>query len=237
MNKRFSGRIGEDYDLFKSICPYYEDLQNIIEQKLFEYSIENNGIIEVLEIGCGTGHTTGRILRASQKISVTAVDNEKIMIEQARISLGLFNFESPRVKFVLNNAIKYLKSVEDETFDAFASAFTLHNFERNYREEVLREIYRCLKNRGFFINSDKYYFGNEKKDKIHSDWQLKQFDKFEEIGRPDLKKEWVNHYLEDEKPYRRMTEPEQKKLMQEIGFKKIKRIFRKHLEAIITAQK
>ena len=50
MNKRFSGRIGEDYDLFKSICPYYEDLQNIIEQKLFEY-VKKNPFVDVSNFG------------------------------------------------------------------------------------------------------------------------------------------------------------------------------------------
>ena len=186
-DKRFSGKIGTDYDLFKSICPHYEDLQNIIGQKLLEYSVKPDGNIEVLELGCGTGHTTGRILIASPKISVTAVDNEYIMIIRAADFLKNFLKES-RVVFKLKDALNYLKETPNETFDAFASAFTLHNFERNYREEVLKEIYRCLKKGGFFINSDKYYFGNKEKDEIHSAWQLKQFDKFEEVGRSDLKK-------------------------------------------------
>lgn len=35
----------------------------------------------------------------------------------------------------------------------------------------------------------------------------------------------------------KMTEPEQIELMEEICFKNIKRVYRKHLEAIITATK
>ena len=177
--KRFSGKIGEDYDLFKRASSHHDEFQYNGGLELLKYFInQSKEEINVLEIGCGTGITTGIILRADRRIKLTSIDSEKVMIDQSKTKLKLF--KKDRLKFILDDAFEYLQKTKEDTFDAVVSAYTIHNFERNYRELVLKEIYKKLRESGLFINADKYYFGNTTKDKRHSDWQLKRFNQFDQ---------------------------------------------------------
>ena len=61
VNKRFSGKAGEEYDLFKLACPHFEELENKVAKEISkQYKDSYLNEIEVLEIGCGPGFTTLR---------------------------------------------------------------------------------------------------------------------------------------------------------------------------------
>ena len=232
--KRFSSKVGEDYNLFSSVC-HHDELQEAIGKALKEHFFDSSlSKIEVLEIGSGSGHTSVKVLLAEPRAVLTAVDNEPIMIKQAKNFLKDFIFQG-RIEFVESDALEYLKTVKDETFDAFVSAWLLHNFKSNYRKKVLKEIYRVLKKGGFFVNGDNYAFDEEHLEKKELDWQLKKLEKFVSMGKPGLKKEWTKHYLEDKKPDVIMKEGKSIDLMKKIGFCNVKKIYRKHREAVVTA--
>ena len=237
-DKRFHGKAGEEYNLFKLACPHFEELENslgkIIQEK---FQDKNNSEIKVLEIGCGPGFTTLIILDSDKKIKIVAVDNESIMIEQAKDILKEF-IDNKRVQLIEDDALEFLEKQDSDSFDVFASGFTLHNFPNDFREKVLKEIYRVLKPEGIFVNADKYALDNELEHKKSLKWQLQQFkEKYSLINRPDLIKEWTNHYLEDDKPNVIMKESDSIKAMNKIGFKDINVVFRKQMDAVLFARK
>lgn len=233
MEKRFSGKVGLEYGLALKSRPHFERLQRKIAEFIYRNS---NAKFNALEVGGGYGYTTFYVLKRNSHLKVISLDNERKMIKQSKIFLKDY-IAAKRVKLVYSDALKFLKKTNSNTFDIFFSGFTLHNIEKHERKEILKEIYRVLKNRGLFINGDKYANNNRKIHARDLNWQLKQFEVYDKIRRSDLKKEWTNHYLRDEEPDLLMKEGEAKSQMKQIGFKKIRIIFRKHMDLILVAEK
>ncbi|MEA3515216.1 MAG: class I SAM-dependent methyltransferase [Nanoarchaeota archaeon] len=237
-DKRFKGNAGTEYGLFKLACPHFQKLENALG-KIIKEQFQSNSFeeIKILEIGCGPGYTTLIILDSDNRTRIIAVDNEPVMIKQAKEILNKF-IKNNRVELIEYDALKFLKKQSSDSFDVFASGFTLHNFTKDYREKVIKEIYRVLKQGGIFVNADKYALDDKSEHKQSLNWQLQQFKEgYSRINRPDLIEEWTNHYLEDDKPEVIMKESESIKSMSKIGFKNIKLLFRKQMEAILFAKK
>jgi trans-aconitate methyltransferase len=91
----------------------------------------------ILDLGCGTGHLTGKI--AESDADVTGLDSSTSMIAQARQ-----NF--PRLKFVLADARDFRF---DEPFDAVFSNAALHWI--GDAERVLQSVAAVLKPGGRFV--------------------------------------------------------------------------------------
>lgn len=237
-NKRFQGKTGKEYELFKLACPHFEELENTIG-KVIKNSFQNKNLkeIKIVEIGCGPGYTTLIILDSNKRTKIIAVDNESKMIKQAKEILKKF-IDSNRVKLIKADALEFLKKQNSDSFDIFVSGFTLHNFPTKFRDRVIKEIYRVLKSEGIFVNADKYALNDRQKHKKSLNWQLQQFkNEYTKINRLDLIKEWTNHYLEDDQPKIIMEESDSIKSMSKIGFKEIKIVFRKQMDAVLFAKK
>jgi len=237
-NKRFYGKAGEEYNLFKLVCPHFEELEGTLGKIIKDqFQDKENSEIKVLEIGCGPGFTTLVILDSDKRTKIVAIDNEPVMINQAKEILKEF-IDNERVKLVEDDALKFLKKQSSDSFDVFASGFTLHNLPTYFRKEIIKEIYRVLKPEGIFVNADKYALDNKLEYEQSLDWQLQQFkEKYSQINRPDLIEEWTNHYLEDNKPSIIIKESEAINFMSKIGFKNTKIIFRKQMDAVLFAKK
>ena len=233
-NARFSNVLGADYNLRSLSMSYHEKFQDIIKNSLKRFAEENQEAYElnVLEAGCGTGITTIRVLEADPRIKVIAVDNEEKTIKQAQQALK--DFEN-RIDFRQGDILAVLKNIEDASIDAFASALTIHNFPDDYRKKVFHEVSRVLKTKGLFINADKYAMDDPEAHSKSLQEQINSFDIYDTIGRSDIKKAWTEHYKQDE--YTKITEKEQIKMLEDLGFENIKVVFRESMEAVIKANK
>ena len=231
---RFSNVLGEDYNLRPLSMPYHEKFQDTLKDSLSEFAKQHKDKLElrVLEAGCGTGLTTIRILEADPRIKVVAIDNEEKTINQAQQALEDYK---NRIDFKKGDILVELKNIKDDSIDAFASALTIHNFPNEYREKVFYEIARVLKTKGLFINADKYALYDSYSHSKSLQEQIDSFDVYDSIGRSDIKKAWTEHYIQDEKT--KITEREQIKIIENLGFENIKVIFRESMEAVIKANK
>lgn len=238
MDKRFQGKTGKEFDLSAIAIPHRQEMQELIGatiQKEFKNKSINQ--IKVLEIGFGTGFTTQILAKSDKRVNVFAIDNEIKMLKQAESNLAPL-IQEDKIKLIHNDALAFLVEQDSNSYDVFASSETLHNFEHEYRQKILKEIYRILKPNGFFINADKYALDDENKHKESLNWQLREFqNKLAPLGREDLIKEWTKHYLDDDKPERIMKESKSIELMKALGFKDVGIIFRKQMEAILIARK
>ena len=91
MKKRFKGKFGEEYNLFKLACPHFDELQNEIRYLIKNWITEQNlKRAEILEIGCGHGYTTKIILSQDDKAGVTSIDNEPVMLKQTNDNLQIY---------------------------------------------------------------------------------------------------------------------------------------------------
>ncbi len=74
---------------------------------------------------------------------VFAVDNEPVMLQQAKASL-VDDVASGRACFILADILAYLNHQETITQQSIVSAMTIHNFDAAYRTSVLERIYQDL---------------------------------------------------------------------------------------------
>lgn len=236
-DNRFSGTAGEEYDLLLLAYPHYAELQSTVGRSITE-TFKNRVIpeIQVLEIGCGTGITSKVLLDSDKRIKLTALDNEQIMLDQAKEKLVEYATEE-KVEFVLSDVLKYLEQKPDASLDAVTSVFVLHNFKSDFREKVIKEIFRVLKKDGIFVNGDKFALDDEQAHTDSYDKQIKEFDKYDAIGRTDYKNHWVEHFKEDNAPDVIFKEGEAMEMLKKIGFKDVQLIYREAMEATIAATK
>lgn len=233
---RFSDILGgEEYEDLLIALDYYNEFQAETGKALSNYINENCKhlkVIKVLEAGPGTGITTVEILKADPRVKVVSVDNEPKMLDAVRKRFAKIDEFNDRVEFVMSDIVKFLEATEDESFDAFASVYTLHNFTSDFREKVISLIAKKLKHGGIFINGDKY----ARKGDLHKtdyDAEIANYRKFEvaakiaeKNGNSDrtqslrrIENEWVLHAAEDEK--NKITVEEQEGLFKTLGFTNI----------------
>lgn len=232
-DKRYSLNAEEDH-LFWQIVPHYNEAEETVAEAVQDtFRADNAQSLQILEIGCGTGLTTEKILKADERISLKAIDIDNETVEQARARL----IENKQVSFERADALEYLKRQPDASVDAVLSALVFHNCTAEYRERVFAEIYRTLKKGGIFVNMDKFTQDDETEHQAALKWQLKEFEKFDALDRPDLREKWTKHYIEDENPDFLMREGAYKNILEELGFAQVKKTYRYQMEATYLAQK
>jgi tRNA (cmo5U34)-methyltransferase len=230
--KRFANELGEEYDLFQKVVPHHDSFQAAIAEAIKVFALVCDGSVRVVEVGVGTGITTKLILDVDTRIYVTGIDNEPRTLHIAREAL---THDAQRVNLIEQDMLNALRTMPNVSADIFASAYTLHNVAPEYRAALLQEVARILRPGGLFVNGDKYALDDAVAHDQSLKQQLKDFEKFTELGRPDLRDSWTKHYLEDDRI--RMIESESKNQLAELGFGKIETVFRLGMEAVITAYK
>jgi len=245
---RFSDILGgAEYDELLLALDWYNEFESQTGLALKKY-LQNHCTdateIRVLEAGPGTGITTLELIKADPRVKVVAVDNEPKMLEVVKGRFATIEELKSRVEFVMADILAFLESCPDESFDAFASVYTLHNFTPDFRNKVIELISRKLKKGGAFINGDKYAEDNEEAHKKDLDGELKSYDKFDDIADEvskteglakanhfrQVRNEWINHMWEDEKV--KITVNEQIEMFEKLGFTDVE--WGKRYDLVIT---
>lgn len=234
----FSGVIGQDYDMLKLICPLATEMSRLVGEAVNAYSELRSGRpLQVVELGGGTGITTLSILSANEKISVYSVDNEPNMQKQAKKHLSQWA-DQGRLSFSSDDALTALRKLDDDSFDLMASAYTLHNFEQGYREQVIAEIHRVLKSGGRFINGDRYGLDDVSAHTATIQAEIAgYFRVLIEQQRPDLLEHWIIHLFNDESENHVMRESVALTQLADAGFNNVKLSNRMAVNALVTADK
>ena len=233
--QRFSGKLSDDYDLWRLARPFLDDVHAAVTSELRQFTQRRNRPLRALDIGMGDGAIT-RLLLDDAKLEVTGVDNEPKMLEQAQKGLSAA-IGSGRLKIVLADAQHFLADQPPQSFDIVASGYVLHNLTADYRERLYGQIWRVLAPSGILINADKYAQSGE----AHRDalrWQLGLFfDVLAPREKYDLLREWVLHYVEDEAADRVMPEADAIARLERLGFRDAKIVYRRYMDAVLVARK
>ncbi len=233
----FSGIIGEEYDMLNLICPLATEMSRQVGNKVAEYQAQLNRPLKVLELGGGTGITTLAILSACDQVEILSVDSEPTMQNQAKKSLNQWQVQGV-LTFSGQDALSALQDQETESVDVIASAYTLHNFQDDYRAQVVTEMFRVLKSGGLFINGDRYGL-----DDITEHTRLIQqevsgyFEVLTKLNRLDLLEHWIVHLFSDESENHVMRESAALKQLQDAGFSHIDLTNREAVNALVSSIK
>ena len=143
----FSKNYTED---MKGCVPYYMRLMSCFTSELdpdFKPST-------ILDLGCGNGNVTARLLQRFPEASFTLVDASKEML-----SICKKNF--------LNKNITYLETyfndlvLTNKSFDLVVAGFSLHHCKNHEKKELFRKIFNALNKNGIFMCSDLMISKNE----------------------------------------------------------------------------
>jgi len=104
----------------------------------------------VLEIGCGTGTVTSRLLDRGAR--VVALDQSPEMLEQARIRIG--DRAEGRITWHESTASE-IEALGDERFDAVVLCLCLSEMSRDERRFVLSAAGRCIAPGGRLVCADE----------------------------------------------------------------------------------
>jgi ubiquinone/menaquinone biosynthesis C-methylase UbiE len=233
----FEGDAARDLYLMNKFIVYIDRHNEGIRELLRDFFRDHDSKeTRVIEIGCGLGRTTREILAADRRNTVTAVDASLDMIRGMQ-NIFTKEIKQGRLRPVHSDGKGFVEKQDNDSYDAFVSGFTLHNFERNYRRDFLKAVYRILKRGGFFVNADKIAIDDPEQHKRALEWEIKQLSLLEKEGKGNLAEEWIKHYKKDESEEIVMKESEFVRQLEGFGFRDIRRINRKNLALTVTAVK
>lgn len=178
----------------------------------------------VLDIGCGTGNTSARILEAYPKAKLTCIDPSPAMIGIARRKLGdsVTFMESPVEAFQT-----------EERFDLAVSVMVMHNIQTTARrQEVYEKIYSALNPGGAYVSVDIF--------KGECDLSQKLFMKYwrdfmlESMPMDEVDGKWLALYKEKDKP---LKMSEQLAMLKKAGFSSVDIIHKSMNFGLILALK
>jgi ubiquinone/menaquinone biosynthesis C-methylase UbiE len=233
----FSGIIGKEYQMLKLICPFAVEMSRLVGVEVGDYCRTKAEPMNLVELGGGTGITTLAILSADQHLKVLSVDSEPTMQDQAKQSLKQWA-DAGRVSFCGEDALSALKNLPSNSVDLVASAYTLHNFEADYRRRVIQDVFRVLKAGGHFINGDRYALDDIDAHTRNTQREVAGYFKvLKEMDRLDLLEHWIIHLYSDESENHIMREAVALRQLDEAGFEQIKIKLRQDVNALLTAVK
>ena len=116
-------------------------------------------VVNLLDLGCGTGLELDEIFKIRPNIKVTGVDLSKAM-------LGVLKQKHPNKDLTLINANYFDYDFGIEWFDAIISFQTMHHFSHEQKIQLYSRIYSALKPGGKYIEGD--YMVIEQKDEDYN---------------------------------------------------------------------
>lgn len=233
----FSGIIGRDYDMLQKMSPLSAEMSKLVGIEVGKHCQNIEAPLEVVELGSGTGITTLAILASHDALTVTSIDNEPTMQNQAMAHLKQW-VDNGRLAFRLDDAYSALTKIPDASVDIVASAYTVHNFEHHYRRRVIEQIFRVLRPGGRFINGDRYALDDLSE---HTRTVQEEISGFFDVligeNKPDLLEQWIIHLFNDESENHVMRESVSLRQLEETGFVDIALNHRMKVNAMVTAVK
>jgi tRNA (cmo5U34)-methyltransferase len=116
-------------------------------------------VVDLLDLGCGTGLELDEIFKIHPNIKVTGVDLSKTM-------LGVLKQKHPNQDLTLINANYFDYDFGIERFDAAISFQTMHHFSHEQKIKLYSRVYSALKPGGKYIECD--YMVIEQKDEDYN---------------------------------------------------------------------
>ena len=197
---------------------YDEGLNNLV--KLIDKDTK-----KILDVCCGTGILTHLVATSFPTSKIVGVDFSPGMLNVAQKRLPSINFLEHDI------CNEQMLCSLDNDFDLVISSYGIHNIHGNkYKEKALKNIFNTLKIGGKFITLDLLqgetteeieYFNSVQKNHL-----LKSFDLVETEN-------WLTLLKEDDP----ITWNQNKYLLEKIGFKQVKLLWKKDFLAIWSASK
>lgn len=143
--------------LFFKVAPHYEEMMNALIDVL---PFKKGERLKVLDLGCGTGNLSRKIIAAYPNAAVTCIDMAENMIAMAQAKLK----NAADVTFWRGDIRNFDYS---EKYDAIVASLVLHHIERKDKPHFYRKIHHALSKKGVFFCIDIFLSPNGHIQKLH----------------------------------------------------------------------
>ncbi|MDF2672008.1 MAG: SAM-dependent methyltransferase [Clostridiales bacterium] len=190
-NKRANGYEEHMKETVESFDKYYISVSNSIDN--------TQDVIEILDIGCGTGLEIEGILKKAPNARITCIDMSEGMLDLLKEKYkGYMN----QLNIITGSYVEL--PFGEENYDYVVSVMTMHHWKYNEKKEIYIKIKNALKNGGKYIEGD-YYVALERERELLDEYH-------KEINKYKLSRENFYHL---DIPFAIET---QKRLFNEVGF-------------------
>jgi len=231
--------LARGYDIIAPTVPFYREVQVGVADVLADAFAHHGQArrFQVVELGTGTGATALSILVRNKLAVVTGIDHNPTMLEQASVKLKAL-LQEERVTLREADALDYLNGMDDEQCDAVASAYTVHNWNHDYRQRVGKDVLRVLKPGGLFVNGDKYADDDPKRNIDDLVFHVNAiFEGLNAAGKEHLIRNTVVHYIADQSPSCILSEATFIRQLTTMGYCKVNSVSRFRAAGVVAAYK
>jgi tRNA (cmo5U34)-methyltransferase len=187
-----------------SLIPEYPQM---VEALVSAIPFDPFASLRVIDLGCGTGTVSVRVLEAFTNAQVTCIDLAENMIAMARAKLVRY----PLVRYVVGD----FKTFDfNEEYDVVVSSLALHHLVTNEdKRHFYRRIYNALSSGGIFYNADVVLGSSN----FLQDVYMEHWRNFmsHNVSKDEIENKWIPKYQSEDRPAKLM---DQLDWMKEIGF-------------------
>lgn len=200
--------------LFEFIIPKYREAHDILVSLL---DFEPDRELRIVDLGCGFGDLTRRLVEAFPRAVVFGIDNHSDILERARLKL----------KESLDQIVLYQRDLNNDAWSheiqqlhAVVSSFTLDYLSLDRHRRIIKEAYDLLEISGRWVSCEFYRSEDERVNRIFHDLEVSFIktalkegrvtrEQIDQLGKSSILRQ--PHYI--------CTVEEKKAWLENIGFK------------------
>lgn len=144
VKKHFDEEAAEYDEKFIKIIPHYLQMTDALVEAI-PFDAEKS--IQVLDLGCGTGNISKKVLERFNNAEICCIDIAENMIEMTKAKLAQY-------KNITFRNEDFAKAEFSQKFDTVVSSLAVHHLQDNEKEAFYKKIYGLINDGGCFYNAD-----------------------------------------------------------------------------------
>ena len=223
VRKNFSERTSEYDSWIRKVVPRYEEMLDVLVSCI---RMEMGDTIRAIDLGCGTGALSQKLLGSFPHADLTCLDMTEGMLDQARDRLK----EHGSVRYVLSDLYDYKF---DGPYDAVISCLALHHIVTDEDKLMIyRRIHDGLAPGGVFLNADIMLGADDALQELYIN-KWKEF-MYTGLPREEVEGSLLPRHREEDSPAR-MTD--HLRWLEQAGFRSIDSVWKYYGYAVYGGKK
>jgi len=172
--------------LFFKVMPRYQEMMQAVIDGI---PFDKNDRLKIVDLGCGTGNLSQRLISAYPNAHITCIDMAENMLTMAR------------AKLEGNRSISFrLGDIRDfdyqSKYDVIVASMVLHHIEGKDKPRFYRRLYDALSRGGVFLSIDIFISSHSHLQKLYMD-KWKRFMKSKGLPVKKINEMIARHQRED----------------------------------------
>jgi tRNA (cmo5U34)-methyltransferase len=179
-----------EYDgIILKLIPHYPQMLDALVSAI---PFDASEPIRVIDLGCGTGTISQRVLAAFPNARVTCLDLAENMVEMAKIKLA----QHPHTRYLVGdfNTLAF-----DAQYDVAVSSLALHHLVTDEdKQGFYHQIYEALAPGGVFYNADVVLGSSDALQAMYMQkWQAFML---QNVSQDEIENTWLPKYYDEDRP-------------------------------------